>query len=90
MVSNLIINTIVPTIFAYGLHHGSEEHKWKAIRWLEGIHAETNAVTKGFRALGITLENAFDSQALIELKTAYCDKKQCLKCAVGCSILKIT
>jgi hypothetical protein len=33
--------------------------------------------------LGLAMESALDSQALIQLKRFYCDKKRCLRCAVG-------
>jgi hypothetical protein len=29
------------------------------------------------------IENAMDSQAMIQLKNEYCDQKACLKCSVG-------
>jgi len=58
------------------------------MRWLEETAAENNSITKGFRQLDIGNKNAFDSQALIELKNEYCDKKRCLDCSVGNSLLK--
>ena len=39
--------------------------------------------------LGIPLESAHRTQALIHLKTEYCDKKRCLDCAIGNSVLNI-
>jgi hypothetical protein len=88
MIENIIINTIVPVLFAYGLYHKEEKYKVKAILWLEELSAEINAITKEFTQLKILTKNAFDSQALIELKTQYCDEKHCLKCSVGNAILK--
>jgi hypothetical protein len=88
MTDNIIINTITPVLFAYGQYHNEEKYKQKAVRWLEETAAENNSITKGFRQLDIGNKNAFDSQALIELKNEYCDKKRCLDCAVGNSILK--
>ena len=32
---------------------------------------------------GLEVENAGDSQALIQLKKEYCDKKECLRCRIG-------
>ena len=34
------------------------------------------------------MENAGDSQALIQLKKEYCDKKECLRCRIGYEYLK--
>jgi hypothetical protein len=88
MIDNIIINTVVPTVFAYGLNLKQEKYKTKALSWLEEITAEDNAVTKGFFQCGITARTAFDSQALIELKTQYCDRKRCLSCSVGNALLR--
>lgn len=87
-VDNIIINTVVPVLFAYGLHHNEEKHKDKAIRWLEGLSAEENVLLKGFAGLGVKAVTAFDAQALIELKNEYCSHKKCLDCSVGNHILK--
>jgi hypothetical protein len=58
------------------------------MKWLEQTCSEQNAITKGFHRLGVENKNAFDSQALIELRNEYCSKKRCLDCAVGNAILK--
>lgn len=90
MIDNIFINTIVPIVFCYGLHHNEERYKEKAIRWLEEIPPEKNFITKGFESIGYANQNAFDSQALIQLKNYYCDKRRCLECAIGNSLLKKT
>lgn len=87
MINNIMINTVVPLLFAYGNYHQENKYKLKALNWLEATGAETNKITSGFGHLGIENKNAFDSQALIELKNEYCDKKRCLECSVGNSIL---
>ena len=88
MIDNIIINTIAPVLFAYGNYHDENKYKEKALRWLEETAAEKNAITKGFQQLKIENKNAFDRQALIELKNEYCSKKRCLECGVGNAILK--
>jgi len=88
MIDNIIINTIAPVLFAYGSYHHEEKYKDKALRWLEKTAAESNSITKGFELSGIENKNAFDSQALIELKNEYCSKKRCLDCGVGNALLK--
>jgi len=86
--NNIIINTIVPVLFAYGALHKEEKYKARAINWLEDLEPEVNFISRGFAALGVETKSAFDSQALIELKTQYCDDKNCLRCAVGNMVLK--
>ncbi len=88
MIEGIIINTVVPALFAFGVHHNEEVYKNKALNWLEQIAPEKNIITKGFEEFKFPNKNALDSQALIQLKNEYCDKRFCLKCAIGNSILK--
>jgi len=88
MIDNIIINTICPVLFTWGHYHKDDKYKNKALQFLEEITAESNSITKGFQQMKIENNNAFDSQALIELKNEYCNKKRCLDCAIGNSILK--
>jgi len=88
MLNSLVINVICTSLFAWGMVMGEEPSREKAIRWLEETPAEKNRITSGFAQLGINASNACDSQALIELKTLYCDEKRCLDCAVGVALLK--
>jgi hypothetical protein len=83
----LIINTIIPTVFIYGKLKGESKYCNKALRWYEEIKPEKNTITESMVAAGFDIKNAKDSQAIIELKTNYCDSKQCLKCGIGYSIM---
>lgn len=88
MIDNVIINTITPILFAYGHQLGEQKYKDKALNWLENIFAENNSITRGFEKLEIENKNAWDSQALIQLKNEYCDNRRCLDCFIGNAILK--
>lgn len=88
MRQNVLINTIVPMLYAYGYYQSNAGLQQKAMRWLEQTTAEHNYITRAFTALGIANKNAFDSQALIQLQNEYCRQKQCLRCAVGNYLLK--
>lgn len=87
MIDNILINTIVPIVFAYGLYHGENSYKEKALQWLEEIKPEKNTITRGFEALQVENRTAFDSQALIQLRNEYCIQKRCLDCSVGNKLL---
>ncbi|MBA2249731.1 MAG: DUF2851 family protein, partial [Chitinophagaceae bacterium] len=87
MVNNILINTVVPVLFAYGQYHNDQKLKDRAICWLEDIAAEKNSITRGFEKLKFRNDNSFDSQFFIQLKNKYCNKKRCLECAIGSSIL---
>lgn len=90
MMENMIINTICPIMFAYGVYNRDESFKEKALNWLEGLSPEKNKITRGFESLNVKNENASDSQALIHLKNNYCDEKRCLECTIGNAILRKT
>lgn len=87
-INNIITNTVIPTLFAYGISKNSLIYKEKALGLLENIPPEKNNITDGWKQLGFSNKNAYESQALIHLKNNYCDNKYCLKCAIGTKILK--
>jgi hypothetical protein len=88
MFETLIINAVIPVLFAYGMYANDNSLKEKALNWLEEVSPEKNSVIAPFVALSIKPKNAFDSQALLQLKKEYCDAKRCLECAAGNAILK--
>ncbi|HEY0677765.1 MAG TPA: DUF2851 family protein [Chitinophagaceae bacterium] len=88
MIENIIINTIVPTIFAYGQLRNENSYKTRALEWLEQLAPEKNSITNQWTEAGIENLNAWDSQSLIELKKEYCDHKRCLECSIGNSLLR--
>lgn len=88
MINNIIINTVIPVLFSFGLHHQNEDMKEKAIKWLEELPPEKNKITRGFVNIGFSNKNALDSQSLLQLKNAYCNEKRCLECSIGNAILK--
>ena len=89
MVNNIIINTIVPIVFAFGNFYQKNIYMEKSIRWLEEIAAENNNITRQFADAGISGNSAFDSQAVLELKSSYCDQRRCLDCTVGNALLRL-
>lgn len=86
--NTIIINAVVPLLFAHGRIYVNEEQVNKAIDILNILPSEKNNIINQFKKLGIGSDNAADSQSLIELKTQYCDHRRCLECAIGNAILK--
>jgi len=87
MADTILINAVVPVLFAYGWHQQDAAVKEKAIAWLLELPAENNSVTRCWEREGIRSASAMDSQALIQLANHYCGEKHCLRCAVGNKIL---
>ena len=84
---NILINTVAPILFAYGKKNDQEKYCERAFSILESIKPERNSIISDFKHAGLTASNALDSQAIIQLKKEYCDKKKCLYCKVGYKIL---
>ena len=83
----ILINTVVPMFFVYGQKTGQEKFCERAMQLLESLKPERNAIITEFEKAGIFPANAFDSQALIQLRRAYCERGKCLYCKIGYRIL---
>ena len=84
----LLINTCVPILFAYGRHAMREDLCDRAFDILEQLKAENNHIIRMWKECGLPVETAGDSQALIQLKREYCEKRECLRCRIGYEYLK--
>ncbi|MFK7950084.1 MAG: DUF2851 family protein [Saprospiraceae bacterium] len=83
-----IINTIIPFLFHYGREKGLEDYEKRAFHFLEQLPAESNRIISKWKDLKYKPNNAYQTQALLELKRNYCDQKRCLDCAIGNKILR--
>lgn len=84
----IIVNTVVPMLFAYGRYKSDEALCDRAFSLLEQLKAEDNHIIRMWRECGLEVDNAGDSQALIQLKNNYCDRHDCLRCRFGYEYLK--
>ncbi|MDR0266085.1 MAG: DUF2851 family protein [Sphingobacterium sp.] len=84
----LVINVIVVFLFSYGKYFGIQTYIDKALELLEEMPAEKNVVVRQFAQCDWPVQNALQSQAILQLKRFYCDRKRCLYCRIGCEILK--
>ena len=83
-----VINAVVPFVFLYGRLQGRPECEARALSLLEQLPAEKNALVKQWAAIGLEPENAGESQALLTLRSEYCQPRRCLECAIGHCLLK--
>ena len=83
----IVINTIIPFLFAFGRYNGKEELKERTIGFFTEIPAENNSIIRKWSKLGIISKCAFYSQALLQLKNQYCSHKECLNCLIGNKII---
>ncbi|RZM23071.1 MAG: DUF2851 family protein [Pedobacter sp.] len=87
-VNSILINAFCVVLFSYGRHTANTEFKSRAIRFLEAMAPESNYLVDSYRERGVLIENAFDSQAILELNKSYCSQKKCLNCGIGVKLLK--
>lgn len=83
----LIINTIAPFKFAYAKATGKEITE-DLLALMQALAPENNAVMDKFKQFKMVPENAYDTQALLQLKNEYCNHKRCMQCSIGLEILK--
>ena len=82
----LLVNVLIPLKFCHATHLGKSIDT-EIIELISSIPSEANHIVKGFNNLKPVSQSAMQSQALIELKSNYCDKKACLKCAIGSALV---
>lgn len=89
LIERVIINVVVPFLFAYGRQKGEFFYEQRALDLLDQLSAEANKITRLYKQLGVKAGSAAESQAQVQWFKKYCAAKKCLNCAVGNAILKI-
>ena len=83
----LLINSIIPLQYCYQKYQGKLAVD-DILQLLRTISPEKNAIIQKFTTKSISVENALQTQALLELKKNYCNRDKCLECAIGNTLLK--
>lgn len=84
----IIINTLVPFLFAHGQINGDQAMINRSIAILEELPAEDNAMVRKWISFGVKCESALTSQGLLWLDKTYCSMFRCLECSIGHAVLK--
>ncbi|MEQ8702535.1 MAG: DUF2851 family protein [Phaeodactylibacter sp.] len=87
-IRSVIINTVAPMLFLYGSRKGDHVLRDKGLDLLEKLPAEQNKIIREWKKHGVKADSAYQTQALLQLKQAYCTPKRCLECAIGNALLK--
>ena len=85
---SLMINWKTPLMFSYGRFTKQETLISRALEELHGLKGEENNIIKRYADAGFIISTAGSSQAILELKSNYCDTKKCMDCILGNKILK--
>ena len=82
-IETILINTVIPFLFAYGKERNNEVLTQRAYQFLMQISAEKNAIISQWKDYAIMPQNAFESQGLLQLFNEYCSKGNCVRCCIG-------
>ena len=82
MVDLILINTVIPIRFCYFRSLGKNADE-AVLALITNIQAEKNTIITKFKESGLVFQNALQSQSILQLRQNYCDRKACLKCAIG-------
>jgi len=78
----ILINTVIPLKFWYARSQGTDNTE-ELLGLIAQLPSEKNVIIRNFADLGILMDDALQSQSMIQLKHQYCDLKACLKCSIG-------
>lgn len=84
----IIINTIAPFLFVYGKQKQEEKFVERSVAFLEKVKGERNSIIEKWESLGMSVDSAYSTQALLQLKNEYCHFKKCLNCGIGNYLIK--
>jgi len=79
----LVINAVIPLAYAFATYTGDYTRARDIAEMLHGIKGESNRFTAMFAAAGVDIASAFVSQAVVQLRREYCEKRKCLYCRIG-------
>ncbi len=84
---SIIINAVLPVFFSYGKFRMRNDMRDRALRFYEELPPEKNEIMNMWKKAGITPENAFESQGLLQLFNNYCKPRKCLECLIGYKLI---
>lgn len=79
----MIINAIIPFVFAYVRRYGKEQEQRNIMNMLSFLPIEKNSKLDAWIECGIVPKDEGEAQALLLLRKEYCDKANCLMCRIG-------
>ncbi len=82
-IDRLVINVAIPLMLARATARGDVATMRLIPELLRGFPAEDNKDVRLFASAGLGCQDAFDSQAMIQLRREYCEKNKCIYCRFG-------
>ncbi|MDH5608463.1 MAG: DUF2851 family protein [Cyclobacteriaceae bacterium] len=85
---HVLINAVVPLLAGASAYFDRQDLMDRAVDWLEKLPPENNAIVRKYVKHGFDVTTAAESQGCLHLFHHNCQKKRCLQCNIGVSILK--
>ncbi len=79
----IILNAFIPFLIAYGEYNGQNNQVQKAMKWMNKLKPEQNAIISEFSRIGFYSTSINDTQSLLELYTSKCMNGHCSECIRG-------
>lgn len=83
----IIINSVLPLKFSYHKQQGRAVDD-DMLKIISEVTSENNTIISNFRKHKVRIDNAKETQGVLELYNEYCSKNRCLECAIGNSLLQ--
>ncbi|MCB0376668.1 MAG: DUF2851 family protein, partial [Sinomicrobium sp.] len=83
----LIINTVLPLKFCYAAQTGKDVND-EIVHIIKNLAPEDNSIVNAYKMLSVNAPSAMESQALLQLYRHYCNRGQCLRCAIGNCLIR--
>lgn len=87
-IRSLVINAVVPTLLCYAQWQSDTDRIDRTLALLSQLPPERNRYIEQWLTVGIEVPSAFQSQALLQLFLHYCQPHKCIRCRIGCWLLK--
>ncbi len=76
----ILINLVIPLCLTKSKLYKTDFTLSDAIRWMDRLSSESNSIVNRFKDLGVSIQNASQSQGILELYKQKCEKKHCFGC----------
>lgn len=83
----IVINAILPVKYTYYKNH-SEEIVDQILEFYRAMAPEKNTVLNNWKNIGVSVQNALQSQSFLYHYKTRCSEKKCLNCSIGLQLLK--
>ncbi|SDE44586.1 DUF2851 family protein [Riemerella columbipharyngis] len=83
----ILLNVVLPFKYAY-YRDMQEDTPDKILSFYEKIPVEKNSIISEWKKMGLRINNALESQALLFHHKNSCSQKKCLNCGIGYHLLK--